>query len=167
MLRDRTFLPGDAKLPQHKVHGAVQVLGWPGDESERMVLPPSPSLLAQSCLGDSTHAVDCAAFNEWLSLLGQLLEYLTEASPSPSRLQTKQSCSLCVFFLYAVLFSCSTDRIRFRICSAPPPPSAVVSCKLRVATCLTKIYQVFLYISFWFLPTVYAFFYLKALVTIE
>lgn len=46
---------GDGELPVRQVEGAVMVLHRPGDEPERMVLPPGLALLGQSSLRDSTH----------------------------------------------------------------------------------------------------------------
>ena len=45
----------DPKFPEHQVHGAVRVLGGPGDEPEWMILAPTPSFLTQTSLGDATH----------------------------------------------------------------------------------------------------------------
>merc|ERR1719422_1768476 len=52
-----SLLARDAVLPEHKVHGAICILHWPGNESKGMILPPAFSLLREPGLGNSRHFV--------------------------------------------------------------------------------------------------------------
>ena len=51
----RGLLAGNPVLPKHEIHGAVRILGGPGNEPEGVVFAPILALLGQSGLRDSRH----------------------------------------------------------------------------------------------------------------